>query len=74
MRERDEGDFGGLGGVITSCFMSPSGIGGGGVFKGVGGGVRVECIAWVEGFLLLDLGFDFFLDSNLEQVDLYSVD
>ena len=56
----DEGDFGGLGGVITSCFMSPSGIGGGGVFKGVGGGVRVEGIAWVEGFLLLDFDFALF--------------
>ena len=40
--------------------MSPSGIGGGGVFKGVGGGVRVEGIAWVEGFLLLDFDFALF--------------
>ena len=66
VRERDEGDFGGLGGVITSCFMfSSSCIGGGGVFKGVGGGVRVDGIAW--GLLLLGfaLALFFLVVSNL---------
>ena len=67
VRERDEGDLGCAGGVITSCFISPCGLGGGGgVFKGVGGGVSVECsvecacLAWLEGFLALDLDLDLF--------------
>ena len=59
MREHDDGDLGGAGGVITTCFISTCGIGGVdctgdcilaqgfgggvGVFTGVGGGVMIVC-------------------------------